>query len=74
MDLSPYLDSTSLLSCTGQVTHQLTLLPDGNVEIEYGNVKSLVNPATRTVLRPRGYHVPEQIMDHAATLARTSLR
>jgi hypothetical protein len=29
MDLSEYLDSTSLLSCTGSVTHRLTLLPNG---------------------------------------------
>lgn len=71
MDLSNYLDSTSLLSCTGQVTHELTLLPDGNVEIRNGGVVALVNPATRTVIRPRGYAVPDQVMDHAATLART---
>ena len=74
MDLSNYLEQTALLSCTGAVTHQLTLLPDGNVEIEIGNVTALVNPRTRAVLRPRGYRVPDQVLDHAATLARTNLR
>ena len=73
MDLSDYLDSTSLLSCTGQVTHELTLLPDGNVEIQIGSVTALVNPTTRTVLRPKGYRVPDQVMDHASTLARLTL-
>jgi|GEM_PF-686644 len=73
MDLSHYLSSAELLSCNGSVTHRLTLLPDGNVEIEIGNVNALVNPTTRTVLRPRGYSVPEQVMDHAATLARTAV-
>lgn len=72
MDLSRYLDSASLLSCTGDVTHHLTLLPDGKVEITIGTVNALVDPTTRTVIRPRGYHVPDQVMDHAATLARTS--
>jgi len=70
MDLSQHLHSAELLSCTGSVTHRLTLLPDGNVEVEAGSVKALVNPATRTILRPRGYHLPDQVMDHAATLAR----
>ena len=72
MDLSNYLNSAELLSCTGSVTHRLMLLPDGNVEVEIGAVKALVNPSTRTVLRPRGYSLPEQVMDHATMLARTS--
>ncbi|MFT4988061.1 MAG: hypothetical protein ACI9BK_000831 [Acidimicrobiales bacterium] len=74
MDLSEYLDSTSLLSCTGSVTHRLTLLPNGNVEIEIGAVTALVDPTTRTVIRPRGFTIPDQVLDHAATLARTSQR
>jgi hypothetical protein len=71
MDLSPYLDSAELLSCTGVVTHRLTLLVDGNVEVEIGTVTALVNPASRIVLRPRGYKIPDEVMSHAATLART---
>lgn len=71
MDLSPYLNSAELLSCTGSVTHRLTLLPNGQVEVEMGAVTALVDPSTRTVLRPRGYHVPDQVLDHAATLARS---
>lgn len=74
MDISDYLASTMLLSCTGTVTHELTLLPNGQVEIEMGSVTALVDPATRTVIRPRGFQVPDQVMDHAATLARTSTR
>lgn len=74
MDISNYLDSTVLLSCTGTVTHELTLMPNGQVEIEIGSVTALVDPATRTVVRPRGFNVPDQIMDHAATLARTGFR
>ena len=74
MDLSQYLDSAALLSCTGEVTHTLTLLPDGNVEVEMGSVTALVNPERRVVLRPPGFRVPDQVMDHAATLARTRLR
>ena len=70
MDLSDYLDSATLLSCTGSVTHELVLLPNGHVQIDMGTVKAVVNPATRTVLRPRGVRVPDQVMDHAATLAR----
>jgi len=71
MDLSDYLNSAELLSCTGAITHRLTLLPNGNVEVVVGNITALVNPATRLVLRPRGYRIPEQVMDHVATLART---
>jgi len=71
--MSDYLASTSLLSCTGAITHELTLLPNGQVEIEIGTVTALVDPTTRTVIRPRGFRVPDQVMDHAATLARTPL-
>ena len=71
MDLSDYLDSTTLLSCTGAASHRLTLLPNGQVEIDTGAVKALVDPSTRTVVRPRGFRLPDQIMDHAVTLART---
>lgn len=72
MELSQYLNSAELLSCTGSVTHRLTLLPNGHVEVEMGAVTAVVDPSTRTVLRPRGYRVADQVLDHAATLARTS--
>ena len=58
MDLSEYLDSTSLLSCTGSVTHRLALLPNGNVEIKIGAVTALVDPTTRTVIAPTRLHYP----------------
>ena len=72
MDLSQYLDTVELLSCSGSVTHRLTLLPNGQVEVEIGAITALVNPATKSVLRPLGYTVPDHVLDHAATLARTA--
>lgn len=71
MDLSDYLDTTTLLSCTGAASHRLTLLPNGQVEVDTGAVKAIVDPATRTVVRPRGFHLADQVIDHAAALART---
>jgi len=74
MDLSHYLDSVSLLNCQGTATHQLRLLPDGRVEVEMASVTALVDPASRTVIRPPGFRVPDQVMDQAATLARMGRR
>lgn len=71
MDLSKYLDSVSFLDCQGGTTHQLTLLPDGKVQIEMATVTAVVDPVSRSVLRPPGFRVPDQIMDQAVTLART---
>lgn len=72
MELSHYLHTAGLLSCTGEVTHQLTLLPNGHVQIEIGSVTAVVDPATQSVLRPRGYVIPAEVMNHAATLARAA--
>lgn len=69
MDISDYLESMTLLTCTGTTSHRLTLLPSGHVEVDTGAVKAIVDPATKTVLRPRGCQLPDQVMDHAAALA-----
>ncbi len=61
--------SSALLDCHGHVTHRLTLLPDGKVQISTTALEIIVDPTTRVVLRPRGAHVPEQVMSCAVTLA-----
>ena len=73
MDLSKYLVSSQLLDCSGRVTHTLTLLPDGNVEVEMGATTAVVDPRARSVVRPVGVHVPGDVFDKAAVLARGAL-
>ncbi|MCY4195210.1 MAG: hypothetical protein OXF04_13115 [bacterium] len=73
MDLSQYLASTQLMDCTGQVTHTLTLLPDGMVKVVKGSVTVIVDPQSRSVVRPVGARVQDQIFDEAGLLAREAL-
>ena len=73
MDLSKHLASTQSMDCTGRVTHRLTLLPDGTVEVDMGAVTAVVNPATKTVIRPVGFTVPGHVLDQAGALAREAL-
>ena len=70
MDLSAYLASTELLDCSGRVTHTLTLLPAGMVQVVIGSVTAVVDPGARSVVKPPGFRVPEQVLDHAGLLAR----
>ncbi|MDE0178259.1 MAG: hypothetical protein OXI18_07165 [bacterium] len=70
MDLSEYLASTQLIDCTGKVTHTLTLLPDGMVEVVTGAVTAIVDPHAKSVVRPAGVRIHDQIFDHASVLAR----
>ncbi len=72
MDLVRQLVSSQLLDCSGRVTHTLALLPDGRVEVSTPSIVAIVDPATKTVLLPRGARLPEQVLDHAATLARST--
>ena len=65
----PDLHASSLLDCHGRVTHRLTLLPDGTVQVQSGAVEVIVDPVRRMVLRPRGASLPEQVLAHAVTLA-----
>ena len=73
MDLSSYLASTQLWDCQGNVTHTLTLLPDGNVEVKMGSVKAVVDPTRRVVVRPSGFVVPDEVFRYAGLLARESM-
>ena len=73
MDLFEYLVSTQLMDCSGRVTHTLTLLPDGMVEVVMGSVAVVVDPMAKTVVRPAGVRVPDQVFDQAGLLAREAL-
>jgi hypothetical protein len=58
-----------LIDCFGATTHELCLEYDGTVTVRFSQSGHTVriDPATRTVLTP-GVAVPDQIMDHAATM------
>lgn len=60
---------SALLDCHGRTTHELTLLPDGTVSVRTGSLVVVVDPARRVVLRPRGAHLPDQVLGHAVALA-----
>ncbi len=63
------LVTEELIDCFGQPTHRLVLEIDGTVSITFvsSGVAARVDPATRAVLTP-GVHVPEALLDHAATM------
>ena len=65
----PSLLSSALLDCHGRITHRLTVLPVGRVQISTSGLEILVDPTTRMVVRPRGAHVPDQVMSCAIALA-----
>ncbi len=73
MDFKGHLTSTQVLDCTGQVTHTLTLLPDGMVEVITPAVTAVVDPNTKVVLRPPGVRMAKQVLDQASMLARDGL-
>jgi hypothetical protein len=62
------LITTSLLDCSGVVTHRLTLLADGTVEIRFpSGGTATVEPRTGRVLTP-GRVIPEQVLAAARSL------
>jgi len=61
------LARTSMISCNGQVTHDLTVLPDGQVRIVTGSVTATLDVRTGLVL-PRGYRLPEDVLAAARTM------
>jgi len=73
MEFADCLASTQMLDCTGQVTHTLTLLPDGMVEIVTPSITAVVDPETKMVLRPANARIADQVLDQAAVLARDGL-
>lgn len=70
--LDRYLATSQLLDCHGHVTHTFTLLPDGLVRVTSGSVTVVVDPHRRTV-HPPGAHLPQEVIDHACSLAREGL-
>lgn len=62
------LERVELLDCTGAVSHTLTLLVDGTVEIRFRDGHTArVDPSTRQVLTP-GIGVHRDLVDAAAGL------
>lgn len=62
------LTTAQLLDCEGRVTHTLTLLADGRVEIRFAaGARALVDPVRRATLTP-GVTVPDPLMDACASL------
>lgn len=68
-ELRPWLASTELLDCHGQVSHRLVLEPDGTVSITFlpGGHQARVDPTTRANLTP-AIHVPDGLLDAAQGL------
>ena len=75
MDLDDYLEQVTLMDCSGQVTHRLTLQIDGTVKVQIGQLEVVVDPSTRE-LRPTarqlglGEYGHDQVLDLACNLAR----
>ncbi len=75
MNLDDYLEQVTLMDCTGQVTHHLTLQVDGTVKVKVGQADTIVDPSTRQVRPPtrqlgRGEYGHDQVIDLACSLAR----
>ncbi|MFV0260036.1 MAG: hypothetical protein ACK5PP_16485 [Acidimicrobiales bacterium] len=75
MNLDEYLETVTLVNCTGQVTHTLTLLIDGTVRVRTGHAEAVVDPSSRTsrpaVIRlGAGEYGHDQVIDVACSLAR----
>lgn len=75
MNIDDYLEHVTLMDCSGQITHRLTLQIDGTVKVKAGQVEVIVDPSTRQ-LRPesrqlgRGEYGHDQVIDLACSLAR----
>jgi hypothetical protein len=65
----PELTSAEVLDCHGHVTHSLTLLPDGTVEvlIRSSGVRALVDATSGRVLTP-GITLPDDLVHAAGAL------
>ena len=62
MDCSDYLEQTSLIDCTGQVTHTLTRQIDGRITVRIHGGRAIdVDGLTLTILTP-GAHLPEPVL------------
>lgn len=62
------LARAQLLGCDGRITHTLTLLVDGTVEIRFAEGhRAVVDPRARRVITP-GVVVHADLLDAAASL------
>ena len=62
MDISDYLERTSLIDCSGRVTHTLIRQIDGRITVRIHDGRTIeVDGSTLTVLTP-GAHLPESVM------------
>lgn len=74
MNLDDYLEQVTLMDCTGQVTHRLTLQIDGTVKVQAGQIEAVVDPSTRQIRPParplgRGEYGHDQVVNLACNLA-----
>jgi hypothetical protein len=61
MGLDDLLRTATLIDCTGQVTHVLTLRIDGSVEVRFANgTTAVADPRSRTSLTT-GVPIPEAL-------------
>jgi hypothetical protein len=69
MTHQPWMERVQLLDCQGRVSHTLTLLLDGCVEVRFAGsgVAAIVDPIHRACLTP-GVHIHDDLMDAAAGL------
>lgn len=70
MNLDRYLASSTILDCTGRVTHTLILRPDGRVTVRFSSgVEGIVCLHERRCIT-RGVIVDETVLHAALALAR----
>lgn len=66
MDTHSYLHTVVLHDCSGTVSHTLTVLLDGHVQIDFANGRrAVIDPTTKQNLTPQ-VPVPDALMDQAA--------
>lgn len=63
------LATTSLIGCTGAITHTLTLMIDGRVRVRFASgAEADIDPASGTVLTP-GRVIPPPVVAAARALS-----
>ncbi|MBL8775185.1 MAG: hypothetical protein JNK12_04615 [Acidimicrobiales bacterium] len=68
MDLDQHLHRVQHLDCSGRISHTLTLLIDGTVEISFADGRrARLDPASGTNLTP-DVHVPPGLVHQAGQL------
>jgi hypothetical protein len=68
MPLDDLLRTATIIDCTGQVTHQLTLRIDGTVEVRFANgTAAVADPRSRTSLTT-GVPIPDALWSEIASM------